>query len=346
MEDITSSKTPAQLPQPSLYSTPAEAAAAAAADDSDADSATLNSSISDDFNEAAAHTGGGGGIRWKRRTAHNADGESDSDADLLDISFDSDAFVMKKSFDALRSAADASKRGSLLGKLGRRVETAEWPNSVRKRHSVASQSSKQPVKGSSKDNEIESGVEITEEMSLPTASAVTTTTAPPLDAPIANDDTSDDDLFVDVIEDPPKSIFLWLSVRHLRELPNKRALVFYIILILGCWWYEVPPFVQGALTCLCSMSIVQAIWQLVQLHLSRYLNERFFGVEELSSNNRRGPERVAFAVPDYANMEPLVMSCGGEATVGEMADVPVVVEQQPAIKSYEVCFSFKRNFNI
>lgn len=333
MEDIASSKQSSNQNKPQQ-----PLATAAEADDSDADSATLNSSISDDFNEAAAHTGGG--IRWMRGSsnANNADGdESDSDADLLDISFDSDAFVMKKSFDALRNAADASKRGgSLMDKI--RAETAEWPNSVvRKRRSAASSSScLHPAKESAKDVDIESGVEITEEMTMPMPSSSTKTDKPQATTSLPNDDTSDEDQFVDVVEDPPQSTSFpwWSAVLRLQDLPNKRFLVFCVLLFFGCWCLEVPPFVQGVLACLCSMSMVQAVWQFAQHHVARYFNDRIFGTDDPSDQKRKGPERMAFAMPDYAKMEPLVTGSGKSDPVDMM--LPIVVEQHPAIKSYEV----------
>lgn len=324
MEDITSSKQPLQHHnhQQSLYSMPAELAASA--DDSDADSATLNSSISEDFNEAAANTEVVNPPRVRRFA--NAGGESDSDADVLDISYD-DSIVMKKSVDALRNAAETSKRNTLLGKLGRKAEAAEWPISLRKRHTAASQSNLHLTKGSAKYVDIESGVEITEEMTLPMPKVTSTTNhvEPKVSPMTPKEYASDDDLFVDVVEEPPKGSLLWWPNVYLKELPNKRSILFYVLIFVGCWWFEVPPFVQGALTCLCSMSMVQAIWRWSLQHMAKYLNERIFGMEEEFKQNRCGPERVAFAVPDYTSMEPLVMGSGKET-----------MEHHPVVKSYEV----------
>lgn len=358
MEDITSGSSKPAQQQPHLQQQ--QQPHQLDPDDSDADSATLNSSISDDFNEAAARTGGGG-IRWMRGSATNAEsndgggGGSDSDADLLDISHDSDAFVMKKSFDALRSSADASKRGSLLAKLGRRAEAAEWPSALRRRHhhrrpasdrSPASQSSLheattahhhgQPAASTAKDVDIESGVEITEEMQMP-ASAIS---QQPDASPLTNvvEDGSDEDHFVDVVDDDthqtvphhnsiPNSS--WPMVQ-LRRLPNKRLIVAYVTMFLCCWWTAVPAFIQGMLACLCSMSLAQAVWTLVQPHLAHFLHERLFGPEAHASV-KYGPERGAFVVPDYARMPPLLM--GDEIAV--VAAAAAVVEHK-ALKFYEV----------
>lgn len=299
MEDIKSSKYEGKLGQ--TTSSSAVHIASEQMDDSDADSVTINSSFSEDLNDTPS--------TYPRTAAKSAytDSDSDIDADLLMMSPDSDAYILKKSFDSLRSSSKKrSTRDTLLSKISKTKE--EWRTAAAAKPILRRRKKPSEVQTNvTSSADIESGVEITEEMTL----SATILPEKPTEYPTRPTDTvpieSVSPLPIpDKIEAPtarPNHFFITAS-----NLYRYRVLVLSFTAAVLCWFSAVPPFIQGIITCLCSMSLFNA-------GFAHFRNE-FVRRLTLWANTS---EQVPFAIPNYAQMP--------------VCEIPAVEEHQ-SLKSY------------
>lgn len=306
MEDIKSSKYDAKLCNTSSSST--ALIANEQMDDSDADSVTINSSFSEDLNDTPN--------TYPKSTATSAapkctytDSDSDIDADLLMMSPDSDAYILKKSFDSLRSSSKKrSTRDTLLSKISKTKE--EWRTAAAAKPILRRR--KKPAEvitsgGAANSADIESGVEITEEMTL----SAPTVLEKPSENPIKPIDIVPTEPMplppVPAIVEAtiPKPNHLFVTASHLYRY---RVLVVTVIAALLCWLAAVPPFIQGIITCLCSMTLFNAGY-------ARFRTECIRHVTKWANTS----EKVPFAIPNYAQMP--------------VCEIPAIEEHQ-SLKSY------------
>lgn len=294
MEDIKSSKTEGGNIKAELDG-----------DDSDGDSATINSSISDDFNEAASFTVPVVSQPTLPRTI-NTDSDSDIeiDSDIHPPSIpETDRVILKKSPGNVpvrkRSTTDA-----ILSKLNKKKEDCRLNSKSLLRHRKKNTPS--PVRPPrKKDIEIESGIEITEEMSLSTVEnetndegeaknltesssnlqKVSTSESPNENSPIDKRLTPNNP---GVVNAPHRSIFLFAF--------HNRGVLFIALTAVSCWALNVPPFIQGVLACLCSMWIAKTFFEIIGSLLNRTLSKA------LSDAGSCTPERGLFAIPNYDTM--------------------------------------------
>lgn len=265
-------------------------------DDSDADSATINSSISDDFNEAAVFHSVVASQPLPIPRTINTDSDSDIEIDSESIA-ETDSLNLKKSpVNKRRSTTDA-----ILSKIHKtKEEFRPHGKSLLRRRK---KDSTQPVRTSRhKDIEIESGVEITEEMSLSVvenekkdeeesttkeSNVPVTNDFPPVNTPIEN-----------VLANYPNSVTN--SVSLFQHALNHRGILFVALAAFSCWALNVPPFIQGVLACLCSITLFtkfcEAIGSLVNGSLSKVLSG---GGSDIGSCS---PERGPFVIPNYDKM--------------------------------------------
>lgn len=193
IEDIKSSKhdshyhtttvTTTTKPIASTITTPTHTANRSSDHDSDADSATINSSISDDFNNdlsimATSAPVSNQKYSTQRINLTNSDSESDVD-DLLIMCQETDPIILKKSYENIRNrtatATKLSKKDSLISKLNR---TKDGWSIGGKSHHLLRRRKKDSIKSSPNAGadddpsikreqiEIESGIEITEGMEI------------------------------------------------------------------------------------------------------------------------------------------------------------------------------------
>ncbi|KAJ6643937.1 Testis-expressed protein 2 [Pseudolycoriella hygida] len=260
-------------------------------DDSDADSATINSSISEDFSEAVA-------FHSPPSRVMNTDSDSDTGADSETFLIsEPDSGKSRKSQNKKISRADA-----ILSKIRKTKEDfrPHGKSLLRRRH-----------KGSPKDIEIESAVEITEEMSLSTAAENTK---------IDEDDNTEKEVVRDseatTVNDittlpPPKIEESKAKTKSLLEHAfNHRGIVFAVIAIFSCWAFKIPPFIQGILTCLCSMIMFGKFCKLVGSFINKFLSKIFS--REDSNSDSCSPQRDTFVIPNYDKMPPCAVPAGDE----------------------------------
>lgn len=301
MEDIKSSKYDGKL-CPTTSST-AVHIASEQMDDSDADSVTINSSFSEDLNDTPS--------TYPKSAATKGsytDSDSDIDADLLMMSPDSDAYILKKSFDSLRSSSKKrSTRDTLLSKISKTKE--EWRTAAASKPILRRRKKPAEVPANAPSSvDIESGVEITEEMTL---SAAAIAPEPPKVNPIQPTDIVPTvpiaPLPVPRIAEPPiiqPSPMLTIA----SNLYRYRVLVVSIAAAVLCWLAAVPPFIQGIITCLCSMTLFNA----------GYASFRYECIRRLTSWANTS-EQVPFAIPNYAQMP--------------VCEIPAIEEHQ-SLKTY------------
>lgn len=267
-------------------------------DDSDADSATINSSISDDFNEAVAFHSAPTNQSLSRIT--NSDSESDLEPDSETFSItETDSSRLRKSFSNKKKLAAET----ILSKINKTKEELRPHGKTllrrRKRGSTP------PVRsGRQKDAEIESGVEITEEMSLVGAENVTD---------VKNDEkeksteernevsTDDLPLIKDTVTQPMVDTDSDVDTKSiLLHAFNHRGILFVAIAAFSCWAFDIPPFIQGVLTCLASMIIFSKICGAVGGLINQILSKFLSGAQ--NSDGTCTPERGAFTIPNYDKM--------------------------------------------
>lgn len=271
-------------------------------DDSDADSVTINSSFSEDLNDTPS--------TYPKTAAKCSytDSDSDIDADLLMMSPDSDAYILKKSFDSLRSSGKKrSTRDTLLSKISKTKEewrTAAAAKPMLRRRKKPSETAANVTSSA----DIESGVEITEEMTL----SATIMAEKPTENPIKPTDTVPAEPFPslpvpDIVEapiiQPPSHVLIIASYLY-----RYRVLVISIVAVALCWLAAVPPFIQGIITCLCSMTLFNAVY-------ARFRNECIRRLTNWANTS----EHVPFAIPNYAQMP--------------VCEIPAIEEHQ-SLKSY------------
>lgn len=273
-------------------------------DDSDADSATINSSISDDFNEAIASTSAPTPTHQPIPRVNNTDSESDLDSEPF-CTAETDS-TKKSTTNKKRSAADA-----ILTKMHKtKEEFRPHGKSLLRRRK---RGSTPPVRPSHpKDSEIESGVEITEEMSLSPAAVekvksdeaekstndsneILTNDKPPINDIIAQPTLEDADCSTHT-----KSLLQYVF--------NYRGLLFVLITAFSCYFFDIPPFIQGILTCLCSMISFSNVCEAIGRFINQSLSKTLSGFE----NKIGSPERGSFAIPNYDKMPVCTVPPVGE----------------------------------
>lgn len=261
-------------------------------DDSDADSATINSSISDDFNEAAIFHSALSNQPSSIPRIINTDSDSDIEIECESIA-ETDS-LKKSPGNKKRSTTDA-----ILSKINKtKEELRPQGRSLLRRRKKDSTPSVRPPRN--KDIEIESGVEITEEMSLSVVESdkkdeeITTKES---NESVSNDFPPVNPPIEEVSAINPNSITNSISL--FQHALNHRGILFVILAAFSCWALNVPPFIQGVLACLCSITIFtkfcEAIGALVNGSLSKVLSGG-------SDTGACSPERGAFAIPNYDKM--------------------------------------------
>lgn len=261
-------------------------------DDSDADSATINSSISDDFNEAAVFHSATVPISQPQSRAINTESESELDPDSETVTDSRKSFGGKKQ----------STAHTILSKIGKTKDDCRSAGkSVLRRRK---RRSKSPAR--SKDIEIESGVEITEEMSL---SAV----ASDVNNDGAEKSTNDDrEILADSVPTatdaavPPNSNADTDSTANTKSLFrhafNHRGIVFVALAALSGWIFNIPPFVQGVLACLCCIILFSKFCETLIAFIDQRLSSSLNGGGDANGSAICAPERGSFAIPNYDAM--------------------------------------------
>ncbi|KAG4072891.1 hypothetical protein HA402_002634 [Bradysia odoriphaga] len=263
-------------------------------DDSDVDSATINSSISDDFNEAVVFHSTTP-VNQPLSRANNTESESELDVDSETLA-ETDSANLRKSYSGKRQ----STAHTILSKIGKtKEECRSAGKSVLRRRKRRSKSPVRP-----KDIEIESGVEITEEMSLSTVASdvkndfgkkrtnddremLTDSTPPTTDAILPpNLDANTDSTAT------TKSLF--------RHAFNHRGIVFVALAALSGWTFSIPPFIQGVLACLCCTILFSKFCEAIVAFIDQRLSTSLNGGD--NSAGTCVPERGSFAIPNYATM--------------------------------------------
>lgn len=258
-------------------------------DDSDVDSATINSSISDDFNEAVAFQSTPPKQSLSRLNNTDSDSEMDADTEL------DSASLTKSSSNKKRSTTDSIL--SRIGKTREEIRSSSSGSLLRRRKRGITPPVRPPRQ---KDIEIESGVEITEEMSLGVTENVR---ADEVETKNVNDENcmpTDDiphtnDASVQPILDSnsttnTKSIF--------QHAINHRGIVFVAVAAFTCWLFDIPSFIQGVLACLCSMIIFSKFCEAIVTFLNQRLSSTMGG----DNDTICAPERGTFSIPDYDTM--------------------------------------------
>lgn len=264
-------------------------------DESDADSATINSSISDDFNEAVAFHSVPTTQLLNR--VIDTDSESDLEGDLETLGF-AETDSAKKSFsNKKRSTAD-----TILSKINKtKEERRPHGKSLLRRRKRGPSSPVRPLQ--QKDIEIESGVEITEEMSLGTVENVKDDelekSTKESNEILTNDMPLINDALAQVLT--PINVDAATTTTSLfRHAFNHRGILFVAIAAFSCWAFDVPLFIQGVLASLCSMIIFSKFCLAISGFINRSLSKVLSGGENNAS--ACPPERGSFSIPNYETM--------------------------------------------
>lgn len=288
-------------------------------DDSDPDSATINSSISDEFNEAIAFHSVPTYQSMTR--VSNTDSESDLDADSETIAETDSA---KSTSNKKRSTANA-----ILSKISKTKEEfrPHGKSLLRRRKQRGSDASPARV-SQRKDIEIESGVEITEEMSLSVAEHGKNGA----EETGFKNDNDDGEQKIPTVTIPRTNDAIVQSTFDTNSSPNTKSLVhhafnhrgilFVALATFSCWTFDIPAFIQGVLACLCSMIIFSKFCSAVGSFINHRLSTALSGGEEnigTLSTSSCAPERGTFAIPNYDTMS--------------VCRVPSVEEHKP-LKTY------------
>lgn len=263
-------------------------------DESDADSATINSSISDDFNEAVAFHSVPTNQLLNR--VIDTDSESDLEGDLETLGF-AETDLAKKSF----SNKKGSTADTILSKINKtKEERRPHGKSLLRRRKRGQSSPARPLQ--QKDIEIESGVEITEEMSLGTVENVKDDEQEKSTKESNEILTNDMPLINDAIAQPTP-VYVDAATRStslFQHAFNHRGILFVAIAAFSCWAFDVPPFIQGVLASLCSMIIFSKFCLAISGFINQSLSKVLSGGEKNAS--ACPPERGSFAIPNYGTM--------------------------------------------
>lgn len=264
-------------------------------DDSDADSATINSSISDEFNEAVAFHSVPTNQSFTRLC--NTDSESDLDADSETVGIaETDSHARKSSSNKKRSTADAIR--SKIGKTNE--EFQPYGKSILRRRKGGSTTPVRPPRH--KDAEIESGVEITEEMSLGAVETFTIdreeTSTKDSDEILTSDAPVINDFIAPTISTTADSAANTKSL--FQHAFNHRGIVFVAVAAVSCWAFDIPAFIEGVLACLCSMIVFSKLCEAFGSFINQSLSKVLSGGE--SDSGACAPERGSFAIPNYDQM--------------------------------------------
>lgn len=266
-------------------------------DDSDADSATINSSISDDFNEAVAFHSAP--TRQSLTRTVDTDSESDLEGDLDAVGVaETDSANLRKSFcNKKRSTAN-----TILSKINKTKEEFRPHGKSLLRRRKRGENSSSPVRPPrQKDIEIESGVEMTEEMSVSTAENVENDMDKEKTTVESNEILTNDKPLINDANTQPTTTTISSDVATntkslVQFLFTHRGLCFVAIAAFSCWAFDVPPFVQGVLASLCSMILFGKFC----LAISDFVNQSLSKV--LSRSENAAPERGSFTIPNYDKM--------------------------------------------
>ena len=277
------------------------------------------------------------------------------------MSIDSDAYTLKKSFDNFRSRTSkqrlAKEASILTSKMNKTKE--DWRTDGRsfirrrtkKQDTVQppallpfnqSSSSKVSASASAAAADIESGVEITEEMTL-------LNTSNDLKLPVTNEMGNSQIIYnqvvnnSDFVNNVPTSGTVTAATTNSTTTTHstilnetKRSYVLQILItmylqrsytfcglcILSCYLFTVPQFIQGVLACLCTICILSSFYDFLCQYFNRKINET---LNNSSSNSNSttvgGPERGPFEIPDYSRMS--------------LCEIPSI-EEHKQLKSYSV----------
>lgn len=265
-------------------------------DDSDADSATINSSISDDFNEAIAFPS----VPTNQLTrVTNTDSDSDLDADSETTGVAETDSVRKSCRNKKRSTADA-----ILSKISKtKEELRPHGKSILRRRKRGTTPPVLPSR--QKDVEIESGVEITEEMSLSLGAVENTKNDEGESSTKESNEILTNDIPIPMIDDvimqPTLNTESSTNTKSLiQHAFNHRGLVFVAIAAFSCWALDIPPFIQGVLACLCGMLIFSKLCAIIGSLITQNLSKVFSGGE--NDNGTCSPQRGSFSIPNYNQM--------------------------------------------
>ncbi|XP_055716165.1 uncharacterized protein LOC129810008 [Phlebotomus papatasi] len=276
MEDI---KAPKQEIPPKISSD--------AVDDleSDLDSMTVNSSVSEEFCEAQTSSDLGKQIANK---TNDSDSDNDIDSDILNLDTDSVRASGK------RSPVPVGKpvKKSLMAKFNKVKRGDDSLSFLRRRpkpEATTVKVEKAPV-------EIESGVEMMEDMILPTEQTemVKSVEIPPNPSvamtPEENFVNTESQSKTVPMRDEPKATngdFLRTLLSHFYFQRNVAVGCGLLIL---CILAPIPPFMQGVLACLFAMLFLTTLYEIVVELVS------------VSMGKSGGPERGEFAIPDFDAM--------------------------------------------
>ncbi|XP_059621006.1 testis-expressed protein 2 isoform X2 [Phlebotomus argentipes] len=256
--------------------------------ESDLDSMTVNSSVSEEFCEAQTSRDMAKRIVGK---TNDSDSENDVDSDILNL--DQDAKVTGKRSPAPKASSNNAKK-SLMAKFNktkRSDEAASLSFLRRRRVEAGAKVEKPPV-------EIESGVEMLEDMILPSEqevppppvesqqSASNSSTSPNEDTSIVAPQSNP----VPTLREETKPTTLDLLRTFLSHLYAQRNFTIACGLLLLCVLAPIPPFMQGVLACLFAMLSLTTLYDIA--------------VELVSASLAKsgGPERGEFAIPDFESM--------------------------------------------
>lgn len=296
-------------------------------EDSDIETATINSSISDDFSIDPA----------PKNSTNQTDSDLDIDPNILLTGDDIESSTIHKSLATLRSknipqkptkgpitttkklkkdespsrsSATTSIRSTFLRK--RKKQNADKPETIQ-----------QPVKVK-KDIEIESGVEMLEDMVLPTTSnfnneidetndecfkdALTQIFSIDLDLTITN---NKNDIQMTTTIGSGSNVasytFVDLIKNFLKNIYKSRSILISLTLLTTLLMLPVPEFFRGVIACLFTISLFSSAVEIIKMC-----------IERLNCQNG-GPEKTKFQIPDYSTLP--------------ICEIPAAEEHKP-LKSY------------
>uniref|UniRef100_A0A1B0CGX2 SMP-LTD domain-containing protein n=1 Tax=Lutzomyia longipalpis TaxID=7200 RepID=A0A1B0CGX2_LUTLO len=266
--------------------------------ESDLDSMTINSSVSEEFCEAQTSSDFG---RIYANKTNESDSENDVDSEIL--SLDQELLASGKhspASSAKMSSNSSSKSGrqSLMAKFNR-SKRGDEPSSL---SFLRRRTKAEPVvvKVDKPTVEIESGVEVLEDMILPSEQGgelPQPQEVPPshqVNSPvITNEDTTTNAV------PPPKVVPMREEIAPARgellktflaHMYAQRNFTIGCGMLIVCLLAPIPPFMQGVLACLFAMLFLTTLYDIAVELMSKSLAKS------------GGPERGDFAIPDFETM--------------------------------------------
>lgn len=263
----------------------------------------------------------------KKCTHESKDTDSDSDIDaemVVNSSDDINLYVMDQSKKDILQSTDQSITSSIRNQVAK----GEYTKCQNRKKNIAF-----AIKKKKKSViEIESGVEITEDMSLNANINLDDISDVSCDAkrnqkeynfsnqpsviyPTSNNIQNDNKAVHSLRK---QNSVLTSNVMNIRDriYNNSLTIISTLILFLS-WMFALPQFLLGILTCLYSLTLISALYK----HFLGYfkINELLNNIE--NNNNHHGPQRMPFSTPNYSEMD--------------LCKVPAIEEFKP-LKSYSV----------